>query len=75
MTPRRSWILLAAAAWTFYVWGTRLVLMWGGDESGAFKVVHTLLAAVSLGFAVAIARIGWTTLRDARRKSREPELV
>lgn len=66
---RRSWILLAAAAWTTYVWGTRLFLLWGGDESSGFKVVHTVLAVVSLGFAAAIAWIaldGFRTLRRGR---------
>ncbi len=69
MTRRRSWILLAAAAWTFYVWGTRVFLIWGGDESTGFKVVHTVLAIVSLAFAAAVARIGWTTLREQRARA------
>ncbi len=66
MTPRRSLVLLAAAAWTLYVWGTRMVLLWGGDESFGFKAVHTVLAAVSIGFAIAIAWIGWGTWRTRR---------
>lgn len=62
MTRRRCWVLLAAAAWGLYVWGTRLVLLLGGDESFAFKAVHTVLAVVSIGFALAVAWIGWTAL-------------
>lgn len=72
MSPRRSLVLLAAAAWTLYVWITRLFLMWGGDESFGFKAVHTVLAAVSLGFAVAIAWIGWDAWRERRaRRARD----
>jgi len=69
MTVRRCWVLLAAAAWTTYVWGSRLVIMWGGDESGAFKAVHTVLALVSLGFAAAIAWIALDWRRNFSRNS------
>ena len=65
MTKRESKVLLAAAAWTLYVWISRLVIMAGQDESTGFKVVHGLLALVSIGFAVAIARIGWRYLRSS----------
>jgi len=67
VTKRRAWVLLAAAAWTCYVWGTRLYLLWGNaDESTAFKVVHTVLAGVSLVFAAAVAWIGYRGLRESR---------
>lgn len=49
-----------------YVWVTRLVIMLPGDESVGFKVVHSVLAAVSIAFALAFARIGWSGLRDLR---------
>lgn len=60
---RRAWVLLAAAGWTLYVWGTRLALLGGGDESTGFKVVHTVLAVVSIAFALAIAWIALTWRR------------
>ena len=66
MTKRESKILLAAAAWTLYVWISRLVIMAGQDESTGFKVVHGLLALVSIGFALVIARIGWRSQRSSR---------
>jgi hypothetical protein len=67
VTRRQSRILLAAAAWTLYVWISRLVIMAGQDESAGFKAVHTVLALVSIGFALAIGKIGW----DARKTRTE----
>ena len=77
MTKRESRILLAAAAWTLYVWISRLVIMAGQDESTGFKVVHGVLALVSIGFALAIGRIGWRYLRSSpgRVKSGEERAV
>jgi hypothetical protein len=65
MTKRESKILLAAAAWTLYVWISRLVIMAGQDESTGFKVVHGVLALVSIAFALAIGRIGWRYMRSS----------
>jgi hypothetical protein len=62
----RSNVLLAAAAWTVYVWVTR---MWNiardPDHDFGFKAVHGALAVVSLAFAVAIAVIGFRMRREA----------
>lgn len=63
MTRRQTWVLLAAAVWTFYVWITRVVIMAGQHTSVAFKVVHFTLAAISLAFGGAIA---WIALRSRR---------
>lgn len=65
MSRRQSRILIAAAIWTLYVWISRIVIMAGQDESAGFKVVHGILALVSIGFAVAVGKIGW----DARRRA------
>jgi uncharacterized membrane protein len=67
LTRRAAVVLLAAAGWTFYIWGFRLWVMWGDDQSLGFKVVHTVLAAVSVGFAVYFARLGARALRAGRR--------
>lgn len=66
MTRRQSRILIAAAVWTLYVWISRIVIMAGQDESAGFKVVHGILALVSVGFAVAIGKIGWGARRAAK---------
>ncbi|MEA2487990.1 MAG: hypothetical protein QOF16_1644 [Actinomycetota bacterium] len=59
MTRRQSTILIAAAIWTFYVWISRVVIMAGQDTSTGFKVVHFILAAISIAFGVAIAWIAY----------------
>lgn len=75
MTKRETRLLLAAAAWTLYVWISRVVILAGGDESTGFKVVHFVLAGVSIFFAVAIARIGWRHMRSSRPRVGTEERV
>jgi hypothetical protein len=52
-------VLLAMAAWTVFVWGTRInnILRNDDDRSTGFIVVHVVLAVISVAFAVAITRI------------------
>jgi hypothetical protein len=68
MTRRDALVLRAAAAWTVWVWGTRIWNIWGDEaRSFGFKAVHTGLAAVSVVFAVAIWRVaGRTRVRAGR---------
>ena len=67
-TRIRANVLLAAAAWTLYVWVTR---MWNIARDPAhglgFKLVHGLLAVVSVAFAVALGVIGLRMRREARQ--------
>jgi hypothetical protein len=62
----RANVLLVAAAWTVYVWVTR---MWNiardPNHDFGFKAVHGVLAVISLAFAVAIAVIGFRMRREA----------
>lgn len=69
LTRRQTRILLAAAVWTLYVWISRLVIMAGQDESTGFKVVHAVLAFVSIGFALAIGKIGLQAYRSTKREA------
>ena len=69
MTRRQSRILLAAAVWTLYVWISRIVIMSGQHNSVGFKVVHGILASVSIAFGLAVGKIGW----EARRGDRVTE--
>ncbi|HEX5613761.1 MAG TPA: hypothetical protein VFZ83_01275 [Acidimicrobiia bacterium] len=69
LSRRAAVLLLAAGAWTLYVWVTRLWIMTGQDESTGFKVVHGVLAVVSIAFGIAVARLGWRALRAARPES------
>ena len=54
MTRSTVRLITAFAAWTLFVWLTRIKNILGDDEtSTGFKVVHSILALVSVGFAVA----------------------
>jgi hypothetical protein len=63
VTRRVSLLLLAAGAWTLFIWVTRLVNMAGEDRSAGFLVVHSALAVISIAFGVAVGVVGWKALR------------
>ena len=67
MTRAQIRILLAACVWTLYVWITRVFILAGQDTSTGFKVVHFMLAGVSIAFGLAV---GWVGL-SARRARRD----
>lgn len=69
MSRRDRWILRAAAVWTLWVWGTRIWNIWGDDHGFGFKVVHSLLALVSVAFAVAIWRVAQRLPGQMSRRS------
>lgn len=55
MTRTQGIVLRAAALWTFYVWVTRIWnIVSDPGHSVAFKLVHSVLAIVSIAFGVAI---------------------
>lgn len=63
----RSTLLLAAAAWTIWVWATRIWNILGDPaHDAAFKAVHSLLALVSVAFGIAIGVVGLRMRREAR---------
>lgn len=67
-------VLRAFALWTVYVWGTRMWNVLGdADTTTAFKVVHGVIALISVAFAVAtwfiVAR---TPKGDSDRERSEP---
>jgi hypothetical protein len=68
MTRRQSNLLLAACAWTLYIWISFVVIQTRQSNSVGFKVVHGVLALISIAFGLAIGRMGWR----ARRSSPEP---
>jgi small neutral amino acid transporter SnatA (MarC family) len=73
----RSTLLLAAAAWTIWVWATRIWNIVGDPaHDAAFKAVHSLLALVSVAFGIALAVVGLRMRREERsgdgRRDREP---
>lgn len=50
------WALTLFAAWSAGIWLRSLVLVWTGEQSLGFKIVHTVLAA---GFFI----LAWLSLR------------
>jgi hypothetical protein len=60
-------VLRAFALWTVYVWITRIWNIWRDrTRDGAFKAVHTVIAVISVAFAVAC----WLIVRHNRRPVR-----
>ncbi len=67
MTRSHRLVLRAFAVWTVYVWGTRIWNIARDDTtSSAFKIVHSVLAVVSVAFAVAT----WVIVSKVQRKER-----
>ncbi len=77
MTRSQATLLRVFAIWTIWVWGTRIWNILSGDESTGFKVVHTVLAAVSVALAVAalvvVSRVRRRTLQ--RQTAEAPTLT
>jgi len=76
VTRGQANLLRAFSLWTVYVWTTRIWNIWGDDgHDAAFKAVHTVLALVSVAFAVA----AWVVVRRVRSRrvaeAPEPELT
>ena len=69
MSRRDALILRLAAAWTIYIWVTRIWNIVRDDHSTGFKVVHSLLALVSVAFAIAILGVASRNRRRARDKA------
>ena len=66
-------ILRTAAAWTVFIWVTRIRNILGDEtRSTGFKAVHSVLALVSVAFAVAIWAVASRNRRRARDKSATP---
>jgi hypothetical protein len=60
MTSRQALVLRAFALWTVYVWVTRIWNVWHDHTKGhgaGFRLVHTVLAVISVAFAIAAWKI------------------
>lgn len=57
--PTLGWLLLLAAAWTWFVWIVRIGNVLDSDRGAGFIAIHAILALVSLGLAVPVAIAGW----------------
>lgn len=58
------WLTTLFAVWSTAIWLRSLVTVWTGDNSTAFKAVHTVLAAGYLALAFWAARVGWAPRRS-----------
>jgi hypothetical protein len=65
MTRRQSNLLIAAAVWTVYVWISFVVIQTRQNTSIGFKVVHGVLALISMAFGIAVGIVGWRARRAA----------
>jgi hypothetical protein len=68
MTKRQALLLRAFAVWTVYVWVTRMWNIWHDHAKGhgaGFKAVHSVLAVISVGFAIA----AWWVVTVVRAKT------
>jgi hypothetical protein len=66
MTKGQANLIRAFCLWTVWVWGTRIWNIWGDDtRSAGFKAVHTVLAVISVAFAVAV----WLVVRRLRTRA------
>ena len=54
LTRNQALLLRAFSGWTIYVWVTRIWNIWRDEARDVpFKAVHSVLAVVSVAFAVA----------------------
>ena len=65
MNRREALVVRAFAAWTVWVWATRIWNVLGDDRSLGFKVVHSVLALVSVVFAV----VTWGIVGRVRQRA------
>jgi hypothetical protein len=64
MTRRQANLLIVACVWTVYVWISFIVIQSRQhDTSVGFKVVHGVLAVISIAFGIAVGRVGWRARR------------
>jgi hypothetical protein len=73
--PSRSALYLvgAFAAWTIGVWVVRSAGIWLHEHPFGFKVVHTVLAAISIALAVeAVRRLRLQAELDVQREGQAP---
>jgi hypothetical protein len=74
MTRRQSNLLLATCAWTLYIWISFVVIQTRQTTSVGFKVVHGVLALISVGLGLAVGRMGWQARRSTPRRRPNPRL-
>lgn len=59
----RAWINIGFAFAMIFLWLPSLLSVWATDNSVGFRIVHTVLAGVSMGFGVALAQRAQDVMR------------
>ena len=73
MSRTDALILRTAAVWTVFIWVTRIRNILGDEtRSTGFKVVHSVLALVSVAFAIAILGVASRNRRRAGETTATP---
>ena len=73
MSRTDALILRTAAVWTIFIWVTRIRNILGDEtRSTGFKAIHTVLALVSVAFAIAILGVASRNRRRARDNTATP---
>ncbi len=67
MNRKTANVLLAACIWTVFVWGVAVKNLVVNPHPASFRVVHAILAAVSLAFGAYVGKLGWTARRSLNR--------
>ena len=77
LSRRASWLLIAFAAWSWFIWVTLIKNISADSRSWspthaptAFFGVHVALAVISITFGSAIGWLGWRGLRAHRAADR-----
>ena len=66
--PRTTaWLNIGFAFAMVFLWLPSLLSVWGNDNSLGFRLVHTLLAGVSMGFGVVLAQRAQDTMRSSEQ--------
>lgn len=77
LSRRASWLLIAFALWSWFIWVTLIKNIandprsWGPGNGGptAFLAVHVVLAVISIAFGTAIGWLGWRGVRAGKQES------
>ena len=76
LSGKQALLLRAFSGWTIYVWTTRLWNIWRDEARDLpFKAVHSVLALVSVAFAVAALVVVQRNRRSATLAPTEPDRI
>jgi hypothetical protein len=64
VSRRVAWFLVALCAWTLFIWITLVFNIARQDRGIGFKVVHDVLAVISIAFGLGAGWLGIRALRS-----------